>query len=419
MEIAQVIMVITLILMISGRVPIYLTAVIGSSLAAMVAGFPFGGKAETTIVKMINSGLHPVIADMVGVLVFIGIMEKAGYLNTIIVKIMEAGKRLGGGPGVCTAGGIAAGIIGALTGFTQPAITAVITGPAAVKLGVNPSKAAGVQAHAGNFGNFAGFTHPTMVAIIATAGIGFGMINVIGAVSTLAIFALSFYRLYKEANAKQMDISDSAFNEMAATFSGSNETSLGKAIFPFVILVLGFALGYPILLVGVLASILVAFLAKMPLIEGESAMMTGVNRIATPLFATIAFLFMSTVINKVGLVSLLSNWFAPYLKVAPIQIMLLVSALTGLVTQSNAASAAIVVPFLQIVLQAGVDPFAAAVAAVGGCAIMQYFLTGGPVSALATVIPVIPGSELKAANRFQRPSILLGLFITFIFTFFI
>ena len=40
---------------------------------------------------------------------------------------------------------------------------------------------------------------------------------------------------------------------------------------------------------------------------------------------------------------------------------------------------------------------------------MQYFLTGGPVAALATAIPVIPGSDLKTANRFQRPSILAGL----------
>ncbi|MEN6566432.1 MAG: hypothetical protein ABFC57_09025 [Veillonellales bacterium] len=418
MEFAQIIMVVTLILMISGRVPIYLTAVIGSSIAAMVAGFPFGGKGEITIVKLINSGLHPVIADMVGVLVFIGIMERTGFLNAIIVKIMEAGRKLGGGPGVCTAGGIAAGIIGALTGFTQPAITAVITGPAAVELGVDPSKAAGVQAHAGNFGNFAGFTHPTMVAIIATAGIGFGMLNVIGAVCTLAIFAVSFYRLRQEDKNRVIPAA-SSFDELAAAYNGENQVSFSKAIFPFVILVIGFAFGYPILLVGVLSSLIVALLAGMPLAKGENAMMEGVNRIAIPLFATIAFLYMSSVINKVGLVSLLSDWFAPYLKLAPIQIMLLVSALTGLVTQSNAASAAIVVPFLQIVLKIGADPFAAAVAAVGGCAIMQYFLTGGPVSALATVIPVIPDSELKAANRFQRPSILVGLLITFIFTFFI
>ena len=59
-------------------------------------------------------------------------------------------------------------------------------------------------------------------------------------------------------------------------------------------------------------------------------------------------------------------------------------------------------------LAAGGDPFASAFAAASGAALIQYFLTGGPVAALATVIPVIPGSELKAANAFQRPSILAG-----------
>ena len=33
------------------------------------------------------------------------------------------------------------------------------------------------------------------------------------------------------------------------------------------------------------------------------------------------------------------------------------------------------------------------------------------MAALATVIPVIPGSELKPANLFQRPSILFGLLV--------
>jgi hypothetical protein len=48
------------------------------------------------------------------------------------------------------------------------------------------------------------------------------------------------------------------------------------------------------------------------------------------------------------------------------------------------------------------------IAAGGGASTMQYFLTGGPVAALATVIPVIPGSDLKEANKFQRPSIFCG-----------
>jgi hypothetical protein len=418
--VAQILMVLTLALMLSGLAPIYLTAIVGASIAGLAAGFPLAGDAETTLVKLINSGLNPVIADMAGVLLFIGIMEKTGFLDVIIKKIIQVGRKLGGGPGVAAAGGIAAGVLGALTGFTQPAITAVITGPAAVKLGVNPSKVAGIQSHAGHLGNFGGFTHPTMVAVVATAGIGFGKINVIGVIASLSIFAISYVRLKREEKAIGFKLSEDKLKEITDQFEAvSNGTSFGKAIFPFILLFVGFTLGFPVFLVGTVASILVVLLAGMPIAQGEKAMLDGVGKIATPLVATISFLFMSAVINKIGLVGILADWFSPVLSVAPIQIMLLVSALTGLFTQSNAASAAIVVPFLQIVLKTGADPFATAVAAAGGCAIMQYFLTGGPVAALATTIPVIPGSELKAANKFQRPSIFGGLIVLFIITMFL
>ena len=93
MTIAQILMVITLLLMISGKTPLYMTAIIGSAIAAVVAGFPLtGGKDVVTITSFVVSGLNPVIADMAGVLMFIGM----------------------------------------LMGFTQPVITAVITGIAFV-----------------------------------------------------------------------------------------------------------------------------------------------------------------------------------------------------------------------------------------------------------------------------------------------
>ena len=67
---------------------------------------------------MINSGLNPVIADMTGILLFIGIMQATGFLDVIVLAISFVLEiKIGGGPGVCTAGGIAAGCIGALTGF--------------------------------------------------------------------------------------------------------------------------------------------------------------------------------------------------------------------------------------------------------------------------------------------------------------
>lgn len=416
MTLAQIFMVLTLLFMVSGRTPIYLTAIIGSAVSAIAAGFPLSGSADVTVLKLINGGLNPVIADMAGVLLFIGIMEKSGFLDAVIKKIMQVGTKVGGAPGIATAGSLVAAVIGALTGFTQPAITAVVTGPAATKLGLNPSKVAGLSAHAGHFGNFAGFTHPTQIAVVATAAIGFGMINIVGAIVGLSIIAFSFFRLQRENKKSGKALSKEELDELIQSLGSKSSISFGRAIFPFLVFCAGFILGYPVFLVGTVAAILVGVSSRTSLVKGEAAMLTGVGKIATPLVATIGFLFMSGVMNKVGLVGLISNAMGPIVSIAPIQVMLLVSALTGLLTQSNAASVAIVVPFLQVVLAAGADPLTAACAAAGGSAIMQYFLTGGPVAALSTVIPVVPGSELKEANRFQRPAMLFGLLVLFVLT---
>lgn len=116
--IAQLIMLATLILMITGRTPIYMTAITGAAISAIVAGFPLAGGQGMTVTKMIVSGLNPVIADMTGILLFIGIMQATGFLDVIIRDIVRVGNKIGGGVGVGAAGGVAAGVIGALTGFT-------------------------------------------------------------------------------------------------------------------------------------------------------------------------------------------------------------------------------------------------------------------------------------------------------------
>ena len=414
MEIAQIIMLLTLILMITGRTPLYLTAIIGSVAASLAAGFPLTGKADVTISKLITSALSPVIVDMLGVLLFIGILEKCGYLDIIIRKIMEVGRKLGGGPGVATAGGVAAGVIGALTSFTQPAITAAVTGPASVKLGLDPNKAAATHGYAAQLSNLAGFTHPTFLAIIALTGVQFGMINLYGLIAGATIFIVNYYRAKKSMIAEGKPLHPPV---------GPGEedyldpTLVWKSFGSFAILVIGFCAGLPIFLVGVLASLVVIALTRTNLAEGEKAMISGVTKISTPLVAIISFLFMSAVINKIGLVTLVAKYLTPSLELAPVQLLFVVSALAGLITQSNAASAVIVLPFVQIILGMGVDPFATTVAAVGGAAIMQLYLTGGPVTSLPTIIPVIPGSDVKTANKFQRPSMLAGLVVSFLLTF--
>ncbi len=417
MIIAQCIMVLTLIVMITGLTPIYITAITGAAIAAIVAGFPLAGGAKVTVATMINSGLNPVIADMTGILLFIGIMQATGFLDVIVRDIVRIGNKIGGGPGVCTAGGIAAGLIGALTGFTQPVITAVITGPAAVRLGVEPNKVAGIQAHAGHIGNLAGFTHPTQVAILATAGIGFGLFNVLGLVAALSIFFMSALRVVLDMHRRGVTISEEdRIAVMKEINAKEYKTTSFKAFFPFVVLVVGFVLGLPIFLVGLASALVVMILAHENMKTSEHNMMVGVGLIAVPLVATIGFLFMSTVIKQIGLADTIGTLAGPILAFSPIIAMFAVSFLTGFMTQSYGASAAVVLPFLQVVLGTGADHFAAAFAAASGAALMQYFLTGGPVAALSTVIPVVPGSQLKPANLFQRPSILFGSFVAFCIT---
>ena len=413
---AQILMFLTLLLMVIGKTPIYLTALVGASLSAIAAGFPLAGKADITVAKLVNMGLNPVIADMTGVLMLVGIMEASGFLDVIIRKIMSVGSSLGGAPGITAAGSLAAGCIGALTGFTQPVVTAAITGPAAVRLGMDPNKTAGLAAHAGHFGNFAGVTHPTQVAVVATAAIGFGAINVVGAAVGISIIMFSCVRLMIEMKKNAPEVSEETKREVAAFIEQKGKVSFKIAVFPFVIFVLGFVLGFPVFLVGAVSAIVTAILAKINMATSESMMIKGIEKIAIPLLATISFLLMSAVMNKIGLVSIISDIFGPAVSVAPIQTMLIVSALAGFFTQSNAAAVAIDVPFLQVVLAAGADPLTAACAAAGGSAVMQYYLTGGPVAALSTVLPVIPGSNLKDSNKFQRPAMWFGLLVLFLIT---
>ena len=417
---AQCVMILTLLLMISGKTPLYTTAIVGSAISTLVAGIPItAAKGAVSLASLINGGLNPVIADMTGILMFIGVMQSSGFMDVIIKNIVRLGNKLGGGAGVATAGGIAAGVIGMLTGFTQPAITAVITGSASIKLGVDPNRSAGIHGHAGILGNYGGFMHPTQVAVIAVSNIGFGLINVIGALVSLCVFACAFVRLKRHQKKEGISISKEDLEKIAKEFEASNDKiPAWKAFLPFLMLFAGFVAGYPVFIVGTASAIFTILLSVLNFKNGENDMLEGVGKIATPLVATIGFLFMSGVIKQIGLANLISEVFTPMLTHAPLQSMLIVSALAGFVTQSNAASVAITIPFLQAALSLGTaSPLSLAVMAAGGSAMMQYYLTGGPVAALATVIPVIPGSELKAANKFQRPNMLFGLAVLFVLSF--
>lgn len=48
---------------------------------------------------------------------------------------------------------------------------------------------------------------------------------------------------------------------------------------------------------------------------------------------------------------------------------------------------------------------------------MQLFLSGGALTALPVVSGVIPGTNQKQANLWQRPAMLVGLGVSFLLTF--
>lgn len=413
---AQIIMVLTLLVMILGIAPLYLTAAVGTTLACLAAGFPLIGSSPDSIGKLLIGAMNPVIVDMLGVLLFIGIMQKSGYMDVIIWKIMDIGRRKGGAPGIATAAGLAAALLGALTAFTQPVIMATIAGPAATRLGLSANKTSAIISMANTVANNAGFTHPTMLAILGLTGVKFGLINFWGFAGSIGIYIFCYYRakreMIQEGLSIRTDLEDGSFNTLP-----ENAPSFAKAFFPFLVLCVTFFMGVPVFLVGMGCGILVILMSGMKLPDGEKAMVSGVAQIAIPIVAIISLMYMSNVIGKIGLVTLVAEYVKPYIAIAPIQILLIISALAGTITQSNAASAPIVLPFVQIVLALGADPLATSFAAISGCAIMQLFLSGGALTALPVVAGVIPGTNQRIANLWQRPAMLVGLGVSFLLTF--
>lgn len=411
---AQIIMVLTLIIMITGKAPLYITAVVGGVCSALAAGFPLAGSDANAISKILISALNPVIVDMLGVLLFIGIMQKCGYMDVVIWNIMDFGRRHGGAPGIATAAGLAAALLGALTAFTQPVITATIAGPAAVKLGLSPNKTSGIISMANTVANACGFTHPTMLAILAVTGVHFGLINAWAFAGSIWIYIFAYWRARREMIREGLPI-----NPVGQTLEKLPEgaPSFKKAIFPFIVLCVAFFSGVPVFLVGMGTGILIIFMERMTLAQGEKAMISGVSQISIPIVAIISLMFMSNVINRISLVELIAEYAVPYIAMAPIQILFLISAIAGTITQSNAASAPIVLPFTQVAMNMGCDPLGVSFAAITGCAIMQLFLTGGALTALPVVAGVIPGTVQKVANRWQRPAMLVGLSVCFLITF--
>lgn len=72
------IIVITLLIMSTGRAPLYLTAVLGGVAALLADGVPLSGESVDTVSTILKGALHPLpVVDMLGVLLFIGIMKQS------------------------------------------------------------------------------------------------------------------------------------------------------------------------------------------------------------------------------------------------------------------------------------------------------------------------------------------------------
>ena len=378
--IAQVIIAITLILMIIGRTPLFMTAMIGATIAALVGGIPLTSPEGVSIKSLLIGGLNPVLVDMAGILLFIGIMKTSGFLSVIIKEVIKFGNYVGGGPGIITAAAFVAGVIGMFVGFTQAAITGVIAGPAAIKLGVKPDEAAGALQHANNLGCGAGFAHPTELGILALTGISFGMFNVWGALSAFAIMGAAYWRMKHRIISEGGQVSrfsKEQIERILNDFENTDNISSVKAFIPFIVLLVFAATGIPIFVVCFVAALLTIALSRRPMMQSEADMVEGVKMLSVPFTAIIIFLFLSGVINNVGVIETLKGWFEPILNTAPIALMFVVAMIAGIVTQSYTGSAAIILPFVTLVMSAGADPMATAVAAAAGGNIGQYYRRSG------------------------------------------
>ncbi len=288
---AQIVVVVTLILMIIGKTPMYITAVVGSTIAALLAGIPLYGADPVTIKGLLIGGLNPVLIDMGGILLFIGIMQSTGFLHVIIGDIIKAGNYIGGGPGIITAAAAVAGGIGMMVGFTQAAITGVVAGPAAIKLGVDRNEAAGALQHANILGCGAGFSHPTVVGILAISGIGYGMVNVWGLVVAAAVMSIAWYRMRthvrKEGFVKKMSAEE--IKQLLDKFNKDKKANVSSwiAFTPFIILIVAASSGAPIFIVCFFCALLTSLLARRDLQKSQGEMIEGVRMIAVPFIATI------------------------------------------------------------------------------------------------------------------------------------
>ena len=190
----------------------------------------------------------------------------------------------------------------------------------------------GVQEEAPSFGK------PVLVLRDATErpeAVEAGTVQLVGAIAALTIFAVRYVRMSRSMKAAGTALSTEAMEKIAAEYE-KNDSGISPttAFIPFIVLVVGFALpplltgkSIPVFLVSIASGLVNIFLAKMNAKAGEVSMLEGVDKIATPIAATVGFLFMSSVIREVGLTKTLSEFVQPLLNISPLFLMWLVAVL--------------------------------------------------------------------------------------------
>ncbi len=240
------------------------------------------------------------------------------------------------------------------------------------------------------------------------------MVNVWGLVVAAAVMSIAWYRMRthvrKEDLLKKMSAEE--IKQLLDKFNKDKKANVSSwiAFTPFIILIVAASSGAPIFIVCFFCALLTSLLARRDLQKSQGEMIEGVRMIAVPFIATIVFLFMSGVIKNTGFVDTIAKFFEPLLAYSPELLMFLISIITGIITQSLAASSAILLPFLSVVLTAGADPMASSVAAIAG----QYWSVLPDRRSgfrLKYCDPCVPGSDLVKANLFQRPNYLFGFVV--------
>ena len=131
------------------------------------------------------------------------------------------------------------------------------------------------------------------------------MFNVWGALSAFAIMGAAYWRMKHRIISEGGQVSrfsKEQIERILNDFENTDNISSVKAFIPFIVLLVFAATGIPIFVVCFVAALLTIALSRRPMMQSEADMVEGVKMLSVPFTAIIIFLFLSGVINNVGVI---------------------------------------------------------------------------------------------------------------------